>query len=276
MTGAYYVGLAYIADLLPRASLVLAIVLASLSTAVLAPADRRRFSPYRVSVVPKWEALLSDFRVLKTHEEWDSLWKALEAVEQTSPDKYNALRKGVTYTVLQQSEDGESLLIYRNDYQTFTTEVDFRDDLTPRGSDGMPAQVWPSTDITFFISFGYQDSSLPTPYRGIAGHDLGIDVSDEWWESTRAMCPKPLDEQKDHSTGRIRLTLARISFREFDLYWDPVPWSSDYVNKAAPKIRAIRDEQRKTLGWVSNDYDIPGVYLESIEHKYFSVDHRPI
>jgi hypothetical protein len=117
---------------------------------------------------------------------------------------------------------------------------------------------------------------------GADGYKLGIRVPSQWWNEVKASSPKPMKEDVDYPTGRVDLILAVMSYREFDVYWEPAVWSSTFYDKAAKEIRRRRDEQRGKLGWktVEHDSDL-GAELgidwpESIEHKYFSVEHRAI
>jgi hypothetical protein len=115
---------------------------------------------------------------------------------------------------------------------------------------------------------------------GSEGYDLGLRVPDWWWQQAKPSCAAPMKEEKDYTTGTVELVLATISALEFDLYWEPVVWSSTFFNKTANQIRSRRDKQRQKFGWIAIPAEeVPGLSVnrpDSIKHKYFSVEHRGI
>ena len=275
-TGFFYLILAYIADFSTRQSIILAVLIAWLALcivvtyALLKPA--RRFSPHYVRVDPNWYDLLNDFKLINAIDAWPAVRKFSE---ELPANEYSVVRSGVCFTVVQQSEDFERTLIYSNNHRTFVSEVDLEENVEPLrigGTDDISrAMGEPSKcDVCLFVRFGAD------------GYKLGIRVPSRWWNEVKALCPKPMDEDADYPTGRVNLILAIISWREFDLYWEPAVWSSTFFEKTAKEIRKRRDEQRSKLGWKTIEHDADlGAELgidwpESIEHKYFSIEHRAI
>lgn len=262
--GFYFLALAYIGDLPKRPSVVLALVLASLSSAIdnTARKPALRFSPYWVHVEPHWYHLLSDFKLIGKPEEWEAIQKS---IAELPPTEYNVLRNGVFFTVVQESEDGERTLIYWDNRKSFASQIKFREDLDLR-----PFSQ-PLAHARFFMKYGFADSSLKKPYEGISGYDLGIEVRDEWWESVKAQCPKPLHEDHEYSTGTVRLALARISLSEFDCYWDPVEGSTTWRERAKTKEHLWDriHEHRKNQGWKVDE----DALWRPVKHEYFTVYH---
>jgi len=268
--------LAYIGDFSMRQSIVLGALIAWLALCIVIAyvvlRPTRRFSPHYVRVDPNWYDLLSDFKLIDGLDAWHAVRKFSE---ERPAAEYCVVRSGICFMVVQQSEDFERALIYLNNHRTFVSEVDLEEDVEPLrigGTDEISrAMGEPSKcDVRLFVRCGAD------------GYKLGIRVPSQWWNEVKASSPKPMEEDVDYPTGRVDLILAVMSYREFDLYWEPAVWSSTFYDKAAKEIRKRRDEQRGKLGWktVEHDSDL-GAELgidwpESIEHKYFSVEHRAI
>ena len=268
VVGFLYLVLAYIAEFSMRQSMVLALLIASLARGIASAARKpaRRFSPYYVRVNPYWPQLLTDFKLIDKDEEWHAIQKSFEDLPST---EYRFLRSGVCFTVVHQSENFERTLIYSNNRRVFVSEVDFEDDMEP-------IKIERKREIR---GEKYQDVRFLMKFSG-DGYDLGMRVPDWWWDEVKASCPTPMKEHRDYPTGYVELVLTTISYREFDLYWEPVEWSSTFFNKTAKQIRDRRNEQRKKFGWKTVEHeDIPELSIdwpESIEHKYFNVEHRAI
>ncbi len=103
------------------------------------------------------------------------------------------------------------------------------------------------------------------------GYDLGIIVPAWWWDKVKARCPKPMKEDNYYLPGSVALILGTISYREFDLYWEPVEWPGALYDESAKQVvdrRDRRDDQRNRLGWKKVDWP-----HDKVEHKYFTVEH---
>jgi hypothetical protein len=267
VTALLYVVFAYLADLSFRQSLVLAIVL----TALLAylgrgidnavPKAGRRFRPYYVWVSPKWCDLLSDFKLIGRPEEWPAIEKA---VRQEPPTEYHVLRSGIRFTVVHESADFMESLVYWDNDRRFVSEVKFGQEISP-------------------IKTTHGDVLLIVRFQG-DGYALGIYVPIPWWEEVKTSCPKPLQEFFDSGRGRIELILTTLSDREFDVYREPV-WNGRHsIDKGrawSEQIEATRAKQRNKFGWKKVERpEIPELghvdWPESIEHKYFHVEHDGI
>lgn len=269
--GVLYLVLAYIGDLSIRQSIVLALLMASLAVGIITIAAAKpagRFNPYYVRIDPNWYDLLIDFKLIDKPEEWHAIQKSFEGLPTT---EYRVLRSGICFTVVHQSEDFERTLVYSDNHRAFVSEVDFEEDVEPIRVEHTNPFGEPNTcDVRLFMKSGGH------------GYNLGIRVPGRWWDQVKGACPKPIKEIDNHPTGRVELILATISHREFDLYWEPVEWSSTFYDKTAKQIRGRRDEQRQKLGWKTIEHDADlgaelGIdFPESIEHKYFNVEHRGI
>jgi len=265
----FYLILAYVAGFSTGQSIVLALLVAwfarGIENAAAKPA--RRFSPYYVRVYPKWFEILNDFKLIKNPEEWHAIQNTFEELPSA---EYRVLRNGVCFTVVHQSEDFERTLIYSDNWRTFFSEVDFEEEMRPIKIEEREQRL--ARLFEYYVRFLMKS--------GDKGYNLGIIVPDWWWDEVKASCPTPLEEDKDYPTGQVKLILATISFREFDLYWEPMERSISFYEKTAKQIRDRRDEQRKKLGWKAVEHpdlsELSIAWPDSIEHKYFNVEHRAI
>lgn len=215
-----------------------------------------------------WYDLLLDFKLISKPEEWHTLRESFETLPST---EYRVLRNGFCFTIVNQSEDFERTLIYANHHQAFVSEVDFQAELDgvraePEGEFDRAFRRLSKSDVHVFLKFGGE------------GCNLGLRVPSSWWDRMKGSCPRPLKEDQDHPCGRVNLVLAVISYREFDLYWER-EWNSKF-EKTVTEIRSRRDEERRKFGWktTTHEYDseLAIDWPESIEHKYFDVEHRAI
>ena len=225
-----------------------------------------KFSPYFVRVYPKWFHLLLDYKLIGKPEEWHAIQESFEELPAT---EYRLLRDGICFMVVQKSEDFERTLIYSEHHRSFASDINFEEAMKPIKLEN---EIDRTLQIEGYVRFFVRS--------GLDGYELGIKVPDWWWEEVGASCPSPMEEDKDYATGQVKLTLAIISYREFDLYWDPVEWSSSFYKKTTKQIEARRDAQREKLGWEAKEHpDIPELRIDwpdSIKHKYFKVEHGTI
>jgi hypothetical protein len=235
---------------------------------------RNRFIPYYVRVVPNWYQILEDFKLVSTPEEWKSI---RESVKQLSLAQHHVFRDGLFFAVLQASQDLRHCLIFWSRANTFSGKVDFQWDMNP-------VQVGrEDEDSKELIQQGLLSSSQEIHFfmkPGKEGYDLGLSVPDSWWRRLKGSCPSPEEEEIDQATGYVKLVLARISQREWDLYWEPEVWDSKYFFKTVPQIKTRREEFRQKFGWKTVMHpDIPELKIrwpEEMEHKYLRMEHRAI
>ena len=102
------------------------------------------FSPFRFSIYPNWYELLSDFKLIRSEEEWNRLSEAAEAQSKTA--NYVFYRKGFSFTVLKPMTENSQPpgLIYSDNLKFFLNEADFSESVMPIADDlGRPGQAHP-------------------------------------------------------------------------------------------------------------------------------------
>jgi hypothetical protein len=177
------------------------------------------------------------------------------------------IRDAMSLVFLSESEDAERTLIYSNDYQTFMSEIDLRENLygvtVPNESETMQRNFG-DFEPRFFMKIGMH------------GYNLGIEVQHSWWESVKASCPKPLEEEQEHLFGTVKLVLAKIPLQEFTPYWEPVEYDVNFHERFEKKQK----QGREKYGWTKHEFgdDEPWRtrWPTQIEHKYFEVEHSCI
>jgi len=255
----------YIADFPLRQSVVLALVIAGLVHAVRHNAKQPllRFSPYNVFIRPTWSQILIDYHLIAKPEDWQLIEHSLKKLPL---DERSALRYGIHFTIVHQSDDFERTLIYWNHDHSFASEIDFEEEMVPiKAKREVEIPMLGDYDFYFFAKWA------------VDGYNLGIVVPDSWWHTKKQMCPKPFMEVSRHPTGQVELVLATIPYREFDVYWKPVEWNSAYNENTIKR----RDAYRVKFAWAAiiDEDDAPELALdlpEGIYHKYFEVKHRAV
>lgn len=212
-----------------------------------------RFTPYWVRVFPEWQQILTDFKLITTPHDW----------EEIKPAIYDAVPYGISYTVLQRSDDHQSQIIFRAERKDgFVSEVNFCDEVAPIEFEDVP-----KTLRLFMKSRGDR-------------YDLGIIVPQKWWDRVKGGCPKPVREASGERWYEAELTLAALSYIEFDWYWQPEGGASPgttfrgdpqyyLYEEWRQKITSQRDKQRVEFGWEEGKYG-------GIVHSYFELQHRRI
>lgn len=217
-----------------------------------------RFTPYYVSVRPNWFNIMTDFKLVDK-DKWEELQQWNKGIE--FPEGH-ILRSGVFYVVTSQSVDGERMLIFRK--HSFVSEIDWIEPFRPNGPFQKtqvenPPEWYP--DFDFFM----------TSRSG--GYHLGIRVPDGWWNEMKAFCPVPVDERFDCLCGRVNLTVAKIPFREFDIYWEKIEFDTKYNDRVWANVQSARMQN----GWVEEEQpELEHDWGKTIKHKYFTVDHDAI
>jgi len=82
-----------------------------------------QFSPFRVWIRPKWDELLTDYKMQEQFEKNMEEEKASQAQNQLV--RFDVFKEGISFTVLKCDEDNN--LIYNNNHHSFHTEVNFRE-----------------------------------------------------------------------------------------------------------------------------------------------------
>lgn len=263
--------LSYIADFTLRQSMVLALIAMligyyvreelrklneRIGNAVEKPAYK--FVPYHIRIDPQWQQLLIDFKLIGSAEQW----------AQTEKSVYEALPYGFSCTILEKQDEWQEGLIYRGPILgSFARTVEFEEVIAPIQFEEAPRK------LRLFVK------------PGADGYDLGIVVPEKWWDRVKASCPKPLKEKSGEMWYEAELTIATLSYAEFDWYWQPesgvgpgnrsIGEPRYYIHeKWREQIIAQRDEQRIKLGWKEAEH-VDGA-PNRIEHSYFAVAHSQI
>jgi hypothetical protein len=252
------------------------------------------FHPYSVWVVPKISRLLLDFKLLKDAGEYARLERLWEETE-------TAHSADIWFTVLQPDEQYSPGLIYSEDRQSFVTRIDFSECIegiefrrfeNPLRDQAEEAIVF-KDDISLAQGPAFSASSLKTFFRrrevdvGIIGsgreYEMGIGVSQEWWDRTGAKTISKGATQIESETtelGETQLVLARLPILDFE---------SLFRQGRLQQNRHQREGREKRLahfGWESvgpswwtrerlEEYAFLFQWA-CLEHKYFIVGAREI
>ncbi len=249
-----------------RQCIVLALILSWLVFLVVraVPKKTTLFSPYWVHIRPKWYTILADYKIINSDKDWEKLQETMYA---DSLPEAHVFRRGVHFTVLHASSDGERMLICRGPYH-FASEVDWIEDL-------YPARFGLKEVSKFTYRAEVSDVALFLKY-GAGGYKLGIRVPEKWWMAAKASCPPPVSEDHDYPCGMVNVALALFPYSEFRVYWDSV----EYDPKLQKKILGSVEEQRKKHHWELDQRENPPElsinWPTTIKHRYFDVDHGAV
>jgi hypothetical protein len=259
-----YLILNYGAQIPTRQSMVLAVLFGMLfqSANHAAAKPTLRSMPYWVRTIPKWYEIFTDFKLLQNPEDWSTVRASGESVER---GQFSVFRDPLWFSVVQRSADGEQTLIYLNSYKSFVSEIDLREDLDIISiiDEKEGYHLLRNEKVRFFAKYG-----------GL-GYEIGLELPDWWWDKNKASCPPVVSETKEYSFGTVRVALAVIPYREFDVYWQPVSWSKDFMDR----VDKTQEEHRKKFGWVAEtvgEFDVPIDWPTEINNKYFTVQHNDV
>jgi hypothetical protein len=231
----------------------------------------KTFSPFCVSIYPNWFALLSDFTLITSEQEYDLLW---ETMKKPPAGEYSVFRSGIVFTVIgPPTADGWLPgLTYLGNHKDFVSKLKIFESVIPlehepgfrqREHPFFKHPLWANLPELFFKG-------------GTDGYEIGLEVQSEWWEQvcksgTVGELAKTKSE-KDHACGTTRLTVAVLPFSEFGVYYR----SDDYKNME--RRHKERDKQLAAHGWkrkVERDHEIRDPWFR-VDHKYFAVAHRDV
>jgi hypothetical protein len=101
-----YLILSYGAQIPVRQSVVLALLFGILFQSVNQAAVKPilRFTPYWVSILPKWYEILTDFKLLQNPEDWPAVRDSGVSTERC---QFSIFSDPLWFSVVQQSADGE-------------------------------------------------------------------------------------------------------------------------------------------------------------------------
>jgi hypothetical protein len=226
-----------------------------------APKVKYKFSPYYVTVDPKWHQILTDYKVINTDEDWTRLQEWMQS--PGLPADHLARKRVVWFSIVRNDVSGA--LVWRGASEGFSCEVDWEWAFTNNGRWMLDKEYQRTQDFTDVALFMKQFGDV---YR------LGIRVPVEWWKEAKASCPAPIDEHTDHMCGRVDLTIASLPLAEFDVYWDRVEYDMKWVDKVWAKV----DEGRKKHGWelAKKSEDYRRWEPTTIQHRYFDAYHHSL
>lgn len=231
------------------------------------------FSPFCVSIFPNWYELLSDFRLIRSEEEWHRL---CNATDEASTDSYSIFRRGFVFTVIRPPADEGLLpgLTFWDNRKTFLSEVELSGSIIEVRDES--AWRHRGEEHPFFEHPKW--AGLPEVYFrwGTGGYELGLEVQDKWWEQ---LCKSggmgelvKFKEHRDHMCGTTRLVIATLPYSEFGVYYQNVDYGQ------MKKQQEARDKQLEANGWkrkIEGDSEIRDPWSH-VEHKYFTVSHRGV
>jgi hypothetical protein len=231
------------------------------------------FSPYCVSVYPNWYQLLSDFKLIRTDEEWRRLCKAANEAPERS---YTVFRSGFTFTVIRPPADDGLLpgLTFWDNRKVFLAElelseavIELEDKFSLPGREG---------EHPFFHHPTWSNLPRLCFKWGAGGYEIGLEVQDDWWQHLRQSEGMgelaKVKEDRDYPCGTSRLAIATLPYSEFGLYYQNVDYDS------LKKAQETMDKQLEANGWkrkVERDSEIRDPWSH-LEHRYFTVSHRSI
>jgi hypothetical protein len=213
------------------------------------------FEPYYVRIIPNWTQILADYTTAKNDEGW------LKFVAWCGRTEL----PGAWYSVLRNDKDG--VLIYRGSELGFSTAFDWSYEVKKREwlrlpKDGISPEGFPDS-MDFFVKQKFDVIQL------------GLDVSRDWWQMFSPHCPEPVETHEEHMFGQVKIVLAQLPLREFDLYWNEVDYKTKNVDKTWESVK----ESRKKHGWeeIEKFRDVPSSWQPiTIKNKYFEIQHRSI
>ena len=220
------------------------------------------FIPYRVIILPKFDRLLLDYKLLKNVEEYHQLSVLWQKKDQ----------KLIAFTVLQYQENGDPL-VYSDAHHYFQSDENF--------DEPIEALVFKAVRDKEHDGLYLRDPTLPdnnrlmSPSVYLKYSKLGLYVREDWWKNVCAETPtSELTKTMVHykwSTGSAELTIATIPPIAFSIF-----------RAGQRNVKELWEEIDKALtleGWqrhgLDPDAEVRDPWIR-IEHKYFHVQYREI
>ncbi len=231
------------------------------------------FSPFRVSIQPNWYELLSDFKLIRSVEDWHRAFAEagkLQALED------HIFRRGLNFTVIRPPSDNglEPGLVFWDDRKLFLShDAELREVLIRDNSVPSVKEILGKHPI-----FDHPRSPSPALFfRSFGGYQIGLEVGPEWWEEL-CKCGQAGELAETEADadyllfGKTRLVIATLPYSEFDAYYKNL--GDNQMNRQAE----VLDKQLEANGWtrkIEGDSDIPDPWSH-LQHKYFKVSHRRV
>jgi hypothetical protein len=228
------------------------------------------FVPFRVVVLPKFDELLRDFRLLKDDasvEALHTLWKKKD-------------QRLIAFTVLKYQASGDPLL-YSDVDRCFISKIDLDEPIPAiffrSVFDKEPGEPVCLTDPEQSRDDWHHRSPSFYFRQTLEGYELGLKVEEDWWKELHAA--NPTDEfvkttvDYDLICGWARLGIAVIPYAAFAIFHT----GQDY--KLFHKLRDEMDAKLAAHGWTREKED-PNAEVHDpwirIEHKYFHVQYKEV
>lgn len=270
----------YAGNFSQRQSLVLALVLIfvvdQLHGVTKLLLNKPHFTPFCVSVVPKWRPLLSDLKLLNSDDEW----KRFNDACQGSPASGYKACGGFMFTVIGQHSGFELPgLTYWNDHKVFTNGLEFSESIIAKENDLELGGL--EEEHPFFSCPKWSDLPRVFLQPGIHGYELGLEVQSDWWKD---LCNRgetgtlaKIDRDTNELCGTTKLALATLPYSAFVEYLGAPTGYKRELQQANARDRALTDSGWK---WKDplEDYD-PSIAQDPwmrLDHNYFHIAHRAI
>ncbi len=225
------------------------------------------FSPFSVTIFPKWYPVLLDYKLIHSAEEYDKLYAACGAKNG------NIIHRGYWFTVVHPPNDNGLMpgLIFWNNRNIFLSELDFCESIMGIESD-MP--MGHKERHPFLDHPAYAGTPEFYVKWGGGGYEFGLEVKYEWWESVKNSAPNlaKIKDDRDYLCGTTRVPIAALPYSVFQEYYGSVDLGR------MKKFFEIQDKQLEEKGWKrreDRDSEIQDPWTH-LDHKYFEVSHREI
>jgi hypothetical protein len=228
----------------------------------IATSKRPPLTPYRVIILPKFDRLLLDYKLLKNVEEYDQLSALWQKKDQ----------KLIAFTVLQNQANGYPL-VYSDAHHYFQSDERF--------DEPIEALVFKAVRDKERDDLYLRDPTLPADDRLISPSvflkygKIGLDVRADWWKKVCAENPATelinTTVDYDRITGSAGLTIATIPPIAFSIFRTG-QMSSSELWEAIDKALALEGWERLKP---DPDAEVRDPWIR-VEHKYFHVQYREI
>lgn len=172
------------------------------------------FTPFRVSCIPNWYELLSDFKLIRGQDDWKRL---CDAANKLPASTFSALRQGgFSFTVIRPPSSGSMPpgLAFWNNEKTFLNDLELEASVIEPEDERLQLRHGEKHDFFDHPSF----ASLPRLVFkfGVGGYEIGLDVQAAWWEercqSGELKELANVKQNKDYLCGTARLVVATLPY----------------------------------------------------------------
>ena len=232
------------------------------------------FSPYTVIVLPKFDQILLDYKILEKEDEVRQLFDLWKKKDQ----------RLIGFTVLKPRPSGD-WLIYHHQDRDFVGSVDFEERIQAIAFGGFLDDV--REENTFYLrdpthppEIGFATVYSPQFYyrQSSGGYELGLILPADWWAKICAQNPnaefRKAKAETDYAFGTTRvpvITVPDVAFALFNLRNNTIE-NSD-------KIWTAIDEVLPKFGWTRVKDENNELHLDPwirLKSKYFDLQYKEI